>query len=57
MEVERVEAGAEVASFLFVPDEGLACDRANEVAVRLAVGQKDRHKQVILTGVELAISH
>ena len=24
MEVERVEAGAEVAAFLFVPDEGLA---------------------------------
>ena len=30
---------------------------ANEVAVRLVVGQKDRRKQVILTGVELAISH
>jgi hypothetical protein len=28
VEVERVEAGAEVATFLFVPDEGLACDRA-----------------------------
>ena len=30
---------------------------ANEVAVRLVAGQKDRREQVILTGVELAISH
>ena len=47
----------EGVSVEFAVDGSLLRQGTNEIAVRLVAGQEDRRDQVILTGVELAISH
>ena len=52
-----VEQKMEGVSVEFAVDGSFLRQGINEIAVRLVAGQEDRREQVILTGVELAISH
>ena len=52
-----VEQQMEGVSVEFAVDGSLLRQGTNEIAVRLVAGQKDHREQVVLTGVELAISH
>ena len=52
-----VEGKMEGVSVEFAVDGSFLRQGTNEIVVRLVVGQKDRREQVMLTGVELAISH
>ena len=52
-----VEGKMEGVSVEFALDSSLLRQGTNEIAVRLVAEQEDRREQVILTGVEVAISH